>query len=80
MTLDMNKNNAAELREVLRIAALKSAEVKAAQVAGASKESSIDDKAAKMADVEKESPPKQEKNDKESALVVQEEDTPPAKI
>ena len=59
----MKQSNAEDLREVLRKAALKSAEIKANKVVEASKESLNNDKAAPKTDVKKEAPSKQAKND-----------------
>ena len=68
MTLDIKQSNAEDLREVLRKAALKSAEIKANKVVEASKESPNNGKAAPKTDVKKEAPSKQAKNDIEDML------------
>ena len=77
----MKQSNAADLREVLRKAALKSAEVKATKVVEASKESPNNGKAAPKTDVKKEAPSKQVKNDIEDMFKeANEKAPPPAKI
>ena len=79
MTLDLKQSNAADLREVLRKAALKSAEVKATKVVEASKESTNNGKAAPKTDFKKEAPSKQEaKNDIEDMFKEVNEKAPPS--